>query len=180
MARTFALSGIRVLLVDADMRKPSVHHHFGVHAETGLSTVLANGNDAHGAILQTSLDHLWILPAGPIPQSAAALLSGKQFETMIREVAKSFDVVIVDGPPVFGLADSPRLAAAAASTILVVEADRAKIANVRMALRRLAEARASVVGAVLSKFDVRRASGAGANLYVYGYGKGHAGQLTAA
>jgi capsular exopolysaccharide synthesis family protein len=180
MARTFALGGKRVLLLDADMRKPSVHRHFGVEGDVGLSTILAGRCDAGDAIVETSLPGLWILPAGPIPQSAAALLSGKQFGSMIGQLATTFDVMVIDGPPVFGLADSPRLAAAAASTILIVEANRAKIANVRMALRRLAEARATVIGAVLTKFDVRRASGEGANLYVYGYGKSHAGELTAA
>jgi succinoglycan biosynthesis transport protein ExoP len=88
---------------------------------------------------------------------------------MLKGLTRSFDTVIIDAPPVFGLADSPRLAAAANSTVFIVEAERAKIANARAALRRLVEANANVIGAVLTKFDVRRASGSSGNLYVYEY-----------
>jgi capsular exopolysaccharide synthesis family protein len=181
VARNFALSGRRVLLIDADMRRPSIHRYFHIEPAVGLSTILAGLSNARAAIVETNVPGLSIMPSGPIPPSAAALLSGGQFGGMMKSLGKSFDTVIIDAPPVFGLADSPRLAAAVTSTVFIVEAERAKIANARAALRRLLEAKANVVGAVLTKFDVRRASGSSSNLYVYEYGSNEPReQLTAA
>jgi len=169
VARDFANSGKRVLLIDADMRKPSVHQYFNVYSTLGLSSVLADQCTSAEAMIETAVPGLSIMPSGPIPVSAAALLSGRQFGDMLKEVSKTFDIVVIDGPPVFGLADTPRLAAVARSTVFIVEANRAQIANVSAALRRLAHANANVIGAVLTKFDVRRSTGSGAHVYVYGY-----------
>ena len=180
VARDFAMSGKRVLLMDADMRKPSVHQYFNVHSGVGLSSVLNEFCSSTEAIIETAVPGLWIMPSGPIPSSAAALLSGRQFGALLKDVSKIFDIVVIDGPPVFGLADTPRLAAAARSTVFVVEANRARMANVSAALRRLAPAQANVIGAVLTKFDVRRAAGSGAHVYVYGYPRNEPKQLEAA
>lgn len=171
VARDFASSGKRVLLIDADMRKPSVHQYFNVYTARGLSTVLAGECTSTEAMVETGVPGLAIMPSGPIPASAAALLSGRQFGDMLKEVGKTFDIVIIDGPPVLGLADTPRLASVARSTVFIVEANRAQVANVGAALRRLAHANANVIGAVLTKFDVRRSTGAGAHVYVYGHGR---------
>lgn len=180
VARTFALSGARVLLVDADMRRPSIHRFFNVSPGIGLSTVLSELSDVDEAILETSIENLCILPSGPVPASPAALLGDKRFAVLLKRLSASFDMLVVDAPPVFGLADTPRLATVASSVVFVVEADRSKIANVRTALRRLAEARANLVGAVLTKFDIRRAS-SGAETYVYDYRRSESQeQLTAA
>ncbi|MEO6256508.1 MAG: polysaccharide biosynthesis tyrosine autokinase [Sphingomicrobium sp.] len=171
VARDFANSGKRVLLIDADMRKPSVHQYFNVYSTLGLSTVLAGQSTTAEAMIETAVPGLTIMPSGPIPTSAAALLSGKQFADMLKEAGKAFDIVVIDGPPVLGLADTPRLAAVARSTVFIVEANRAQIANVGAALRRLSHANANVIGAVLTKFDVRRSTGAGSHVYVYGHGR---------
>ncbi|MEO8175170.1 MAG: polysaccharide biosynthesis tyrosine autokinase [Sphingomicrobium sp.] len=171
VARDFANSGKRVLLIDADMRKPSVHQYFNVYSTLGLSTVLAGQSTSAEAMIETAVPGLTIMPSGPIPTSAAALLSGKQFGDMLKEAGKAFDIVVIDGPPVLGLADTPRLASVARSTVFIVEANRAQMANVSAALRRLAHANANVIGAVLTKFDVRRSTGAGSHVYVYGHGR---------
>ena len=150
VARDFAMGGKRVLLMDADMRKPSVHQYFNVHSGVGLSSVLNEFCSSTEAIIETAVPGLWIMPSGPIPSSAAALLSGRQFGALLKDVSKIFDIVVIDGPPVFGLADTPRLAAAARSTVFVVEANRAGWRT----SARLAQARAgatNVIGAILTK-----------------------------
>ena len=120
----------------------------------------------HEATLQTDIPQLSVMLAGPMPPSPAALLSDSRFETLLDHLSERFDVVVIDAPPVYGLADSPRMAAAVDHTVLIVESDRARLPDVRGALRRLVEAGANVSGAVLTKFDLSRSR---SNLYVYSY-----------
>ena len=116
--------------------------------------------------------------AGPMPASPAALLSGTRFKALLKHLSQKFEVIIIDAPPVYGLADSPRMAASVKQTVLVLESDRAKRTEVRAALRRLVEARARVAGAVLTKFDLTKSR---TNLYVYEYrGQRQRAQLEAA
>lgn len=176
VARDFALSGRRTLLIDGDMRKPSVYKYVDATSALGLSTVLADLSTPEAAIVRTSTPGLSVMLAGPAPSSPAALLSGKQLKQLLNYLSKQYDVIIFDAPPVFGLADAPRIAAAVHRTVFVVEAGRAKIGDVRGAIHRLAEARAKFAGIVLTKFDVSR-SGSASNLYLYEYGERRTKQL---
>ncbi|HET8749237.1 MAG TPA: polysaccharide biosynthesis tyrosine autokinase [Sphingomicrobium sp.] len=153
VARDFALAGKNVLLIDGDMRKPSIQQYFDAGSSLGLSSVLAGSCAPEEAIVETSIPGLWAMPAGPMPESPAALLSGPELQATLKQLATSFDMVIVDAPPVFGLADAPRIAVAANSTVFVVETDRARLPQVRGALARLAETQANIAGIVLTKFD---------------------------
>ena len=98
----------------------------------------------------------------------AALLSNGAFNAMIKRLSRRFKIIIIDAPPIMGLADTPRMAAAARQTVLVVESDRASLPNVRGALQRLLDARANVVGAVLTKFSLNSSSSQ-SQMYVYHY-----------
>jgi capsular exopolysaccharide synthesis family protein len=168
VARDFAQAGKNVLLVDGDMRKPSIQHYTDARSSWGLSTVLAGSCAPEAATVKTSIPGLWAMPAGPMPESPAALLSGPELETMLKQLSTSFDVVIVDAPPVFGLADAPRIAAAANSTVFVVETDRARLPQVRGALVRLSETDANIAGILLTKFN-RGSSGSQTDTYIYTY-----------
>ncbi|MBV9526784.1 polysaccharide biosynthesis tyrosine autokinase [Sphingomonas sp.] len=170
VARDFALSGRRTLIIDGDMRKPSVHKYVDGTSALGLSTVLADLSTPEAAIARTSTPGLSVMFAGPSPASPAALLSGRQLKQLLNYLSKQYDVIIFDAPPVFGLADAPRIAAAVQRTVFVVEAGRAKIGDVRGAIHRLMESRAKFAGIVLTKFDVSR-SGSASNLYLYEYGE---------
>jgi succinoglycan biosynthesis transport protein ExoP len=176
VARDFALSGRRTLLIDGDMRKPSVHNYVDATSALGLSTVLADLSTPEAAIARTSTPGLSVMLAGPSPASPAALLSGRQLKQLLAYLSKQYDVIIFDSPPVFGLADAPRIAAAAQRTVFVVEANRAKIGDVRGAIHRLMESRAKFAGIVLTKFDANR-SGSSSNLYLYDYGERRTKQL---
>jgi capsular exopolysaccharide synthesis family protein len=156
--------GSRVLLIDADMRNPSLHKTFGRPLESGLSNLLTGKGQLKDYIQETGRPNLSLLMAGQIPPNPAELLSGDAVTRLIAEAAKQFDHVIVDGPPVLGLADAPLLSRAVESTILVIEAGRTSAAQARHAVERLFAVRAHIIGAILTKFDVRSAG------YGYGYG----------
>jgi capsular exopolysaccharide synthesis family protein len=156
--------GSRVLLIDADMRNPSLHKTFGLPLASGLSNLLTGNGKLKDYIQETGTPNLSLLMAGQIPPNPAELLSGDAVAELIGEAARQFDHVIVDGPPVLGLADAPLLSRAVEATVLVIEAGRTSAAQARHAVERLYAVRAHVIGAILTKFDVRSAG------YGYGYG----------
>jgi polysaccharide biosynthesis transport protein len=173
IAQSFARVGKRVLLIDADMRNPSFASESGQF--WGLSTMLANSSPLLDLVLPTRLETMWLLPAGPIPAAPAHLLSTVRIHEIIAEAEASFDVVIVDAPPVLGLADAPTLGSICEATVLIVEAGSARRTAVKRTLRRLIDGNARVAGAVLTKFQPK--SGSDHEHYGYGYGYGY-GQPT--
>jgi capsular exopolysaccharide synthesis family protein len=157
-------TGSRVLLVDADMRNPSLHKSFGRALGSGLSNLLTGNGQLRSFIQDTGEANLSLLAAGQIPPNPAELLSGDRISRLIDEASGLYDHVIVDGPPVLGLADAPLLTRSVEATVLVIESGRTSSAQAKHALERLFAVRAHIIGAILSKFDVRSAG------YGYGYG----------
>jgi succinoglycan biosynthesis transport protein ExoP len=172
LAVNFAQLGMRVLLIDADMRNPSAHRVLKLDNAVGLANYLAGVAMAPDAFQTTDVPGLTFMATGPLPPNPAELLAGPKMITLMSHTAESFDVVIVDAPPVLGLADAPLLASITAGTLLVLGAGETRRGVVKASLKRLHFARARVVGAVLNKYDFRTASyGYGAG-YGYGYGYG--------
>jgi Mrp family chromosome partitioning ATPase len=114
------------------------------------------------------------MASGPLPPNAADLLGSTRLFSLLSVGSEVFDLIILDGPPVLGLADAQLLSAAAAGTIFVVGAGQSRMRNVRGALRRLQLSRGFVVGAVLTKFDTSAAGYGYGHGYGYGYGHGYA------
>lgn len=152
----FAKGGKRVLLVDADMRRPSLHRKLDRFNETGLSSLLA-GQVALSEAVQTlpETPNMHFLSSGPLPPSPAELLSSSMLETVLEQATSAYDLVVLDGPPILALADASILSSAAAGTILVVQADRSRTQQVRSSLDRLRASGAHLVGTVFTKFDAR-------------------------
>ena len=172
MARDAASAGRKVLLIDADLRKPSLHKSFGVSKDPGLSSFLTQQLAVEAVIHDTETPGLSFLPAGPKPPNPAELLSGAAIRSLLEYLGKRYDQIIVDGPPVLGLADAPRLASVVDATLMVIEANKAQRGAIDSAIRRLAASRAHVIGAVLVKFDVSKADfGSSYLLDYYGYGE---------
>jgi capsular exopolysaccharide synthesis family protein len=169
IAQSLARVGKRVLLIDADMRNPSFHSESA--KLWGLSTLLANTSRLADLVVPTRLETLWLLPAGPIPAAPAHLLATLRIHEVIAEAESGYDVVIVDAPPVLGLADAPTLGSICEATVLVIEAGSARRAAIKRSLRRLLDADASVVGAILTKFQPK--TGTDHEHYGYGYGYGY-------
>ena len=171
IAQTFARIGKSVLLVDADMRKPSFKT--GLENVEGLSNLLTTNQALGDRPLQTDVEGIWLLTAGPAPPNPAELLSSSRLASILREAAARFDVVIVDGPPVMGLADAPLLGSVCHGTMLVVEAGKTRTRAAVEALNRLRNAGAHMVGAVLTRYRQEAASGYGYyNYEAYRYGRG--------
>jgi polysaccharide biosynthesis transport protein len=166
VARHFSMLGLKVLLVDADMRNPSLHKKLDLPNGTGLSNYLTGACRPPEAFQQTGAPNLTFMCAGPLPPNAADLLSGARMASLLSVGLEVFDFIVVDGPPVMEIADAPILASTVAATVFVVGAGQARPAMVRSALRRLQHSRSPVIGAVLTKFNARVAG------YGYGYGYG--------
>lgn len=164
LARNFAKMGKKVLLVEADMRNPSLHRALDVRSEFGLSSLLAGAAGIRQVVLESGDENLEVVLAGPLPPNPPELLSGSRMLSMLSVAAEKYDQVIIDGPPVLGIADAPILANISGGTLLVIHAGSSRTKAVQNALKRLAIARANVLGGLLTHYDAR-AEGS----YGYGY-----------
>lgn len=174
IASGFARLGHRVLLIDGDMRDPSLHRVLGRDNGVGLSNLLAGGDEVHPAVQPTSYRNMTFLSSGPLPPNPAELLGGGKMRAFLRAVTEQYDLVVIDGPPVMGLADAPQLASQTAGVVMVVEAGGTKDALARAAVKRLYAARgARLIGAILTKFDLKKAGYVYGHAYGSGYGYGY-------
>jgi capsular exopolysaccharide synthesis family protein len=167
LAQNFARLGRSVLLIDADLRKPAFVT--GSSETEGLSTLLTNDEPLRSRVLATGQENLSLVPCGPLPPNPAELLASPRLKALIAQAQAEFDMVIVDGPPVLGLADAPLLGAICESTLMVIESGKTRTKAASGALARLRSAGAHVVGAVLTKYH-QRTSGYGYGYEPYKYG----------
>ena len=168
-AASFARMGKSVLLIDADLRRPSLHRRISYGNERGLSTLLTNNDPLDTVLMPSGLDRLTLMTSGAIPPSPTELLSGQRLEQILQEAARKFEVIVIDSPPILGLADSPTMAALADGVVFVVEADRSRRGSLKTALRRLRSVRPIILGAVLTKFDPLKAGNRYSEYYGYEY-----------
>ena len=129
--------GRKVLLIDADLRNPSLHVKLGRDNSVGLSNCLTGACTPPEAMQKTEVPNLAFMASGPLPPNAADLLGGARFHSLLSIGSEVFDLIVIDGPPVLGLADAQLLSSAAAATIFIVGAGQARPGLVRGALRHL-------------------------------------------
>lgn len=176
LARSLGRTGRKVILIDGDMRSPSLHHICGLKNEVGLSNYLSGSNDMTGMIHRNMADGIAVMTAGPLPPNAAELLVGDRIRKLVQELLTQFEHVVIDVPPVMGLADTPIIASQVEGVVFVVESHQTRTSAARVAVGRLQDAQARVLGVLLTKFESRRAHyGYG---YEYGYGYGENGTRT--
>jgi polysaccharide biosynthesis transport protein len=177
LALTMARAKRTVVLIDCDMRSPSVHGIVGADNVRGVSNYLSGNDSLEGLVRPTQAEGLSFVSAGPQPPNAAELLAGDRLAQLIAKLLEKFDHVVVDSPPVMGLADAPLIASKVEGTVYVVESHAIRSSLVRVALARLRGSNAHLLGAILTKFDSKRAHyGYG---YEYGYGYGEAREASA-
>jgi polysaccharide biosynthesis transport protein len=167
LASSIARSKRSVLLVDADMRSPSVHHLLEIKNQTGLSNFLSGSDDVSHSIYPTALPTMSVMTAGPMPPSSPELLASERFDRFIELMLTKFDHVVIDGPPVMGLADSPLICNKVEGAVFVMESHGTQKSMARVAIERLRAANAPIMGVVLTKFDAKRSH------YGYGYDYGY-------
>lgn len=168
LAQTCARFGAKVLLVDADMRRPSLHQSLGLLNTFGLSNFLAGTAKVDIIIQKTSTENLHFIASGLLPPNPPALLTGPKLASLLKYAAEFFDTVILDSPPVLGLSDAPLICHSVAGTCVVVEANGVRIEAAKVAIKRLLMARTQILGVLLSKFEAKSAG--------YGYGYSYYGE----
>jgi len=164
MAVVFAQQGKRVLLIDADLRKPTVHYTFRTENHIGLSNVLTRQASLEEAVTVTAQDKLWVLPSGPIPPNPSELLGSKGMQTLLEQAKDEYDVIILDTPPVLAVTDAQVLANLADGVVLVVSSGKTETDAAKKAKELLESAKAKILGVVLNNKKVEDSQ------YYYYYG----------
>ncbi|KOS62733.1 CpsD/CapB family tyrosine-protein kinase [Lysinibacillus agricola] len=148
----FAQEGKKVLLVDADMRKPTIHHTFHLTNTVGLSSLLIRQKILETIIQTTSVEGLSVITSGPIPPNPAELLASKAMNEFFETVKKEFDIVIFDAPPLLSVTDAQILANKCDGTLLIVNTGVVEKLNVIKAKSILINAQAKILGVVLNNY----------------------------
>lgn len=168
LASTFAsLENKKVLIIDCDLRNPSVHKMFNVSNISGLTDVLTGQKDIDKCIEKTKVKNLDILKAGKIPPNPSEILQSKKMRNFMEVIKEYYDYIFIDSPPVGIVTDASILAQYADGTILLVAANEADIEAVKVAKERLEGVNANILGAILNKFEVDSSS---YGYYNYYYG----------
>lgn len=148
LAVVFAQAGRKVLLVDADMRKATVHKTFGLSNEMGLSNLVSGQQAASSVIQATDVNNLSIITSGPTPPNPAELLNSRRMNVLMEELYQTFDLIVFDLPPVMTVADGLIMASKTDGTVLVVREGVTRKDSVLEAKNRLLQAKARVLGVI--------------------------------
>ena len=151
----FAQEGKKVIIVDADMRKPTLHYTFGLPNRVGLSSILSKQGTIHEAIQETPIVGLKILPAGRIPPNPAELLSSISFDNFLEEMKINFDLIIFDAPPILTVSDAQILANKCDGTLFIIRSGVVEKEEALKAQKILSTSQARVLGAVLNNCKMR-------------------------
>ena len=173
----------KVLLIDGDMRKPTVHRYFNLENKNGLSEILA-GLTNEVMIRKTDVENLHVLPSGQIPPNPAELLGSVQMDNLLEYVKEYFDYVIIDTPPVNVVTDAAILAEKITGYVFVVQSGKNHFYELSYALETLQQMNGHVVGLVLNdttgrssgqygRYGSYRATRYGKDYYRKGYGRGY-------
>ena len=181
LAQDFAALGRKVLVIDADLRKPRMHRLFNTVNTMGLSNLLSNvvrKGEVVSIFHPTQFANVTLLPAGTIPPNPVDLLTSQRMALTLHYCAKKYDLVLIDSPPVMGISDGPLLSRQSDATLLVISAKQVTRKAAKTALARLKAAGGHVVGAAFTKFEVTKLDYNYAyrymNYYYYNYGNDNA------
>lgn len=155
-AVVFAQEGKRVLLVDADMRKPTVHYTYHLTNTLGLSNLLTRQESVENVLKPSEVENLQIITSGPIPPNPAELIGSKTMEKVMEEMKGLFDVIIFDAPPVLSVADAQILSNKCDGTVLVLNAGETEKDGIVKAKDALASSQANIIGVVLNNFQLQK------------------------
>lgn len=154
LAATFASQGKKVLLVDTDMRKPTLHKIFKLRNNDGLSTLITSKEATISEyIVKSEFDNVYILTSGATPPNPAELISSKRMEQLIEEMERVFDLVIFDTPPVLAVADSQIMAGKVDGTLFVLRKGVDTKEQIQSANERMESVNANVLGAIYNRIE---------------------------
>lgn len=150
LAIVYAQKGKKTLLIDGDMRKPTVHMTFNMSNHLGLSTNLTKALELSESCQRTDVKNLFILPSGIIPPNPAELLSSKRMEYLMTAIRKIFDIIIIDSPPITVVSDALILASQTDGVILVVRKKVTKKEKLKQATEQIDMVKAPIIGVVFN------------------------------
>lgn len=156
LAIAFAQEGKKVLLVDSDMRKPTMHYTFRTLNKTGLSNLLTRKWKLEDVVKVTEIEGLHLITCGPIPPNPAELLGSKTMDALIEEFVANYDIVIFDAPPLLSVADAQILSNKCDGTILVISSGSTQKASVLKAKEVLVTSKATIIGTLLNNFVLEK------------------------
>lgn len=171
LAITMAQSGGKVILLDGDMRKPSLHKVFGFPKEKGLSSVLVGNCLFQDVLLNTPVPNLDMIPCGPIPPNPSEILGSPRMAHLLEELRKSYDRVIIDTPPITAVTDAAVLGRMVDGAVVVVRAGATPREIVRNGLIQLQAVSSPILGVVLNGVDMNRDGSYYYQYYYYYYGE---------
>lgn len=167
LALTMAEASKKVLLIDCDLRRPSIHKKFNISNEKGLSNLLI-GQYNFNEVAQKYTDDFYILTSGVIPPNPSEMLSSKKMELFLGEAKKNFDYIILDTPPVVSVTDAQALSTIVDGVLLVVASGQAQIPEVHKAIELLQYVKANIIGIVANKVKSYKRGYKYYNYYYYG------------
>lgn len=170
LALAMAETGKKVLLIDCDLRKPSLHKKFNISNSKGLSNLLIGQHKFSDAARRYN-ENLYILTSGTIPPNPSEMLSSKKMINFLEEAKSNFDFVILDTPPVIAVTDAQILSTMVGGVLLVIASGQAEIAAAQKAKELLEHVKANIIGVVLNKAEVSSGKNYGYYHYYYGEGK---------
>lgn len=164
LATVYAQQGLKVLLIDADLRKPTGHYTFRLENHIGLTNVLTRQSTLAQAVQESEIPHLSVLTSGPIPPNPSELLASAQMAELLKEMKEQFDMIIFDTPPILAVADAQILANQVDGTILVVSSGKTEKDAALKSKELLSNAQGKLLGVVLNNRKVEEGN------YYYYYG----------
>jgi capsular exopolysaccharide synthesis family protein len=153
LATVLAMDGKRVVILDGDMRRPTIHKLFHLQRDVGLTQVVTDTATLDEALQPTNIKGLLALATGPLPPNPPEVLNSQRVRLLVDELAQRFDYVIIDTPPAAGLSDVAVLAGFVDGILMVVSADETHRGHLSLALRTLNQLNAPILGFVLNKID---------------------------
>lgn len=154
----FAATGRRVVLVDADLRRPSLHHAFGADNSVGFSTLIEGTSTAEEVAVATDQSGLFVVPSGPRPPNPAEMLGSDDCVRALDKLNAAFDLVIIDSPPVVAVTDAVVMSHYVEGVVMVVKSFKVAKDLVMQAKRQLTDVDARLIGVILNDFDIQRKS----------------------
>jgi capsular exopolysaccharide synthesis family protein len=153
LAASIAMSGKRVLIIDCDLRHPSIHQIYDLPNEIGLSMVLAGETAGETAIQPTTIQQLDVMTAGPVPAYPPELLASSEFPSLLAALRDTYDCILLDSTPLVNLSDGAMLAAHAEGVLVVVASGYTRYPDLNMALRVLEQVGAPILGLIHNRSD---------------------------
>ena len=152
LAVVMAQAGLRTLLIDVDLRSPTIYSYFGLANNRGLTSLLLDEEqEVEGQLLRTEVKNLAVIPSGPVPENPTELLASSRMADLLEQTRELADIVILDSPPLHAMADASILAGQADATLLVIEAGKTRFQAVLRSVEGLNRCNARTLGAVLNK-----------------------------